>query len=90
METLGYPNRLQPTTQTPFVGAIGLTSEGYYIWYGGKLVWSGHAFFVEEIKGDMIGVSETNFVRTLVNGVWQGQYSERWLPIDSPVIRGYF
>jgi len=70
-ESLGYPNRIAPITQNPFVGAIGLTTEGRL----------GHAFVVEEVKGDWIRVSEANYERC--------KLTQRWLPIDSKIIRGY-
>ena len=70
-ESLGYPNRISPAKQNPFIGAIGLTTEGRL----------GHAFVVEEIKDGWIRVSEANYERC--------KLTQRWLPNDSKVIRGY-
>lgn len=55
----------------PFVGAVGISAEGP--------AW--HAWLIEEIEGDHILISETNFL---------GDFkSTRSLPLDSALIMGY-
>ena len=43
-------------------------------------IW-GHAAYIELVKDGLLYVSETNY--------YPGQYSERTIPVDSPLIRGF-
>lgn len=80
--SLGYPNRLQPTSQTPTIGAGVLTTEGVWIRYGGRWVWSGH------IAAKVLSFTETH-VTFIESNYSRCGYTTRTLRRDDPRIRGY-
>lgn len=59
-QRLFYPNRMSPASQTPFIGAGVLLSEGSV----------GHIAVVEKIEAGRIYVSETNYYRCRYSERW--------------------
>ena len=66
----GNASEIAPNAQNAIVGAFVLTNEG-----------NGHIAYIEALEGDLMLISETNYV--------PGEYSTRSIPIDDPRIKGY-
>lgn len=75
--SVGYAKNWPINSQTPQVGAVGITTES-----SSGRIYTGHVFVVQEVAGSQIKVIEANFGGCGI--------STRYLNADSPVIRGYF
>lgn len=64
------------------IGALVVTREGYWVKVNGIARWTGHLGVVKLFTATHILITDANYLTCRV--------TERWLPIDSKLIKGYF